>query len=596
MTFAGYGTVSPQEAPQTSTGAAVGGGAASIYEPEVGQAEDIGKGFVGGLGRGTAGLTGIGGTVGGLVRSGLSYAGVPDEYLNKGAAAVRTLGYAMPAAALLTGPDAGDMQKSMESVTGKFYEPKTVLGQYASTLGEFAPGMVVPGGGGIVPRLVNTAVGALGSETAGQITKGTKAEPYARFMGGILTPFAAGKAITPMAPASAAHQADVAILDAAGVPLTAGRRTGSKALQTAESNAIDMPLSSRAATDLQANQASGFDRAVTNRVYDRGELTNRGVPQDVNLPDPIVATHGPASLGDRYTQLSQNPMQSNPQMLNRMTRAQNEYERLVLPPDRSARVQQTRDNIVDRLVAQQGQMAGDEYQAIRSQLGKNAKNATNPQETRALTEMKRAMDEAMQAGLPPAEARAWVENNNRYRLMKQTEDAVAAGQATGHLSPDKVAQGLKSRRGAQYSSQQGDLDELTQAATRVLKPIPNSGTAARLGAQKLFDIPKWAFAGGAGATAGGVAGLPFGPLGAMAGAAAGAAAPMVASRFIVSRPGQAWLGNQAMPQNARDILAQTMMQQAASQPSGIARQQAADSAYENKRKQDELRRIYITGR
>jgi hypothetical protein len=82
----------------------------------------------------------------------------------------------------------------------------------------------------------------------------------------------------------------------------------------------------------------------------------------------------------------------------------------------------------------------------------------------------------------------------------------------------------------------------------------------------------------------------------MAGAAAGAAAPMVASRFIVSRPGQAWLGNQAMPQNARDILAQTMMQQAASQPSGIARQQASDSAYENKRKQDELRRIYITGR
>jgi hypothetical protein len=289
-------------------------------------------------------------------------------------------------------------------------------------------------------------------------------------------------------------------------------------------------------------------------------------------------------------------MRSNPQLQNRMTNALTDYEQNVLKPDLGKRVEQTRNDIVNRLVANQGQIPGTQYQSFRSQIGKAAQNSTNTAEATALREMKSAMDEAMAAGLSPADAQALAANNRRYQLMKQTEAAVAAGQATGNLSPEKVAQGLKSRRGQQYSAQQGDLDALTQAAARVMKPIPNSGTPARLGMQKLFDIPKWAFAGGAGAAAGGAAGLPFGPLGSMAGAAAGAVAPMVTSRFVVSRPGQAWLGNQAMPQNARDIIAQTMMQQAASQPSGLAQQQSAQDAYDNKRKQDELRRIYITGR
>ncbi len=53
--------------------------AAASTGPSVGYGEDIGKGFVGGVGRGVAGTLGIGGTLGSLGRWGLGKAGVPEE-------------------------------------------------------------------------------------------------------------------------------------------------------------------------------------------------------------------------------------------------------------------------------------------------------------------------------------------------------------------------------------------------------------------------------------------------------------------------------------------------------------------------------------
>ena len=538
--------------------------------PQVGYGEDIGKGAVGGLGRGTTGLAGLPGTVGSFGRWALGKAGVSEDALATGAAIAKHV----PGISLLTLPDGSQIQKKVEEYTGDFYQPKTIPGQYASTLAEFAPGMVL-GPGGWVARGVNTVAGALGSETAGQLTKGTAAEPYARVIGGVATPFAAAKAITPIGPASQAYQGAVRTLEAEGIPLTAGQRTGSKSLQYLESNAKDMPFVGGQATRLEGNASSALDRAVTERVYPRGELTARGVPENVNLPDPQVAAHGPEILSDNYTRLTQAPFVTNPQFQNRMTRAQAEYERLVQPHNRTPNIEATQNDIIDRLVAGQGRMAGDEYQSIRSQIG-TAQRAPgiNPNEQRALTEYKRAMDEAYMAGLPPADARALAENNRRYALMKQTQPAVDT--ASEHLSPAKLAQAVRARRGAQYSARRGDLDELAAAAKTVMTPLPNSGTTARTGAQQ-------AFMGGGGSVVGTtIGGLVGGIPGAALGAVAGAAAPFVPSYLATTRAGQAYLGNRALPQNARDIVTQALVQQGISQPSGITRNKAEREAYERK--------------
>jgi hypothetical protein len=77
------------------------------------------------------------------------------------------------------GPMSSDIRRMIEPVTGPFYKPQTVTGDYARTVGEFVPGMFAPGG-----ALRNAAryvvLPALASETAGQATQGTWAEPWAR--------------------------------------------------------------------------------------------------------------------------------------------------------------------------------------------------------------------------------------------------------------------------------------------------------------------------------------------------------------------------------------------------------------------------------
>jgi hypothetical protein len=544
--------------------------AAAPAEPGVGYTEDIVKGIGGGLGRGTTGLVGLPGTVGELARAGLGKIGVPESALATGASVARYV----PGIGLLTLPSGSQIQKKVEGVTGKFYEPQTIPGQYASTIAEFAPGAVIPGGGSLAARGVNTLAGGITSETAGQFTKDTPYEPYARAVGGVVGGVGGAKLVTPFAPVEGAYGRAVAALDAEGIPLTAGQRTGNKNLQYMESNAVDMPLIGGQAARLRDAPLNALDRTVTERVYPRAELRARGVPDDVNLPDPRVAQAGPEALGDNYTRLTQRDFLTNSQFQQRMTRAQDEYERLVQPHQRGTNVNLTQNNIIDRLTAGQGRMAGDEYQAIRSQIGTDARApGINPQEQRALLEYKRAMDQAYMAGLPPADAAALAANNRRYALMKQTQPAVDT--ATEHLSPAKLAQAVRSRRGAQYAARGGDLDELANAASVVMKPLPNSGTAARLAAQS----------GGGGTIGTAIGATVGGPVGAGVGFAIGAGAPLVAPGLATSRLGQLYLGNRALPQNARDVVAQAMLQQGISQPSGVDR---------NEREREKLRRIYIT--
>jgi hypothetical protein len=485
------------------------------------------------------------------------------------------VGNVVPQARLLTGPDASQIQKAIESQTGEFYQPKTLPGKYASTVAEFAPAALIPGGGGVGARVLNTVTSGLASETAGQLTEGTAAEPWARGIAGIAGGPLAAKIVTPAAPASAARQAAVAALERENIPVTAGQRTGSKPILTMESNAADMPFSAGRAAEMNAAQAQAVDRAFTNRVFDRADLQRRGLPADANLPRADVMEHGRQSLSDRYTQLSQaNALRSDPALQSGLMRRQAQYERDVLPSQRTRDVEQIRNDIVDRLVAGQGQMPGDVYQHTRSRLGKAAKGTTDTEMATALRGMQGDLDAAMQRGMSPQDAARWADTNRRWGNMKQLEGAVAS--SGENLSPARVAQSVRAGRAGAAARGAGDMDELARAAALVIKPLPNSMTAARLGMQKLFDIPKWLAAGGIGAAGGST----LGPLG----AAAGAVAPFIASRLALSRPGQAYLGNQLMPQNMRDIIAQTMAQQAISQPGGIERNQTERAAYERKRK------------
>lgn len=78
-----------------------------------------------------------------------------------------------------------DVLNAIKSIIGDLHTPQTKVGEFAQTIGEFAPGALM-GGGGLAARAAQVVVPAVASETAGQVTKGTAAEPYARFGGAIL--------------------------------------------------------------------------------------------------------------------------------------------------------------------------------------------------------------------------------------------------------------------------------------------------------------------------------------------------------------------------------------------------------------------------
>jgi len=151
----------------------------------------------------------------GLVKGGVGLAGLPGDLAELGARGIdRATQYigGKLGVDVAPRPDApptygsSDIQKGIEGVTGQFYEPKTTAGEYAQTAGEFLPAMI-GGPESLAAKAATRVVGpAVASETAGQLTKGTVAEPYARIAGGVLGGVGATMAAN-RAAAAAAHTA-----------------------------------------------------------------------------------------------------------------------------------------------------------------------------------------------------------------------------------------------------------------------------------------------------------------------------------------------------------------------------------------------------
>jgi hypothetical protein len=72
-----------------------------------------------------------------------------------------------------------------EALDETLHKPQTTAGEYAETIGEFAPAAAT-GGGSFLGRVGKGVIApAVASESAGQLTEGTALEPWARFVGAV---------------------------------------------------------------------------------------------------------------------------------------------------------------------------------------------------------------------------------------------------------------------------------------------------------------------------------------------------------------------------------------------------------------------------
>jgi hypothetical protein len=106
---------------------------------------DLGKSFGIGLVNGAIGVPGILGDARELFARG---AGQLADYFapGYGPAVSTAVSRGMRLVPNMGGPSSSDVRGLIEPVTGPFYQPQTVAGDYARTVGEFVPGMAAPGG------------------------------------------------------------------------------------------------------------------------------------------------------------------------------------------------------------------------------------------------------------------------------------------------------------------------------------------------------------------------------------------------------------------------------------------------------------------
>jgi hypothetical protein len=528
------GKVFEVEAPDQASAASAfqkmqGGQPAQPAQPAMGVAEDVVR----------SGATGV-------IKGGASLAGLPGDIAEIGARgldrASRFVGNKLgidvaPRADRDPTYGSRDVLAAVEPFTekGQFHKPQTMAGEFSQTVGEFVPGMI-GGPAGLGRRaLTNVIAPGVASEAAGQVTKGTAAEPYARVAGAVAGGFAPSvlsRAVSPL-PIHAERAAAVNTLRNEGVTdLTAGQVTGRKPLQYLEAER-------GGGANLVESQAEQFTQAALRRV---GENANRATPE--------VIDNAFRRIGGEFDYLAQNNVaRVDHALVGDLRRSVDDYNNLVSPPNRTPAVNNFLTEI--NTVAQRsgGAIPGEAYQSLRSRMERAARGmGNNPEARTAIRDLREALDDAMERSIRragrPDDIQAWQEARQQYRNLITIERAATGageGAAAGLISPAKLREATVSTQGRRnYARGNGDFSDLARSGVQVMSPLPNSGTAGRISAQNVgTGALSLAGAVGGGAYSGGD------PTTTAAGFLLGAIAPRAVGRAVTSNIGRSYLGNQA---------------------------------------------------
>lgn len=476
-------------------------------------ASDVAKSLGAGVVRGVTGIATLPGNLENLATAGL-------DYIKPGFADAKQ---GFDKATNSQPYDMAQGLKDAEKVTGPLHEPTTTAGEYARTVGEFAPNALFPGGP--AQRVLNTVVPAVASEAAGQATKGTPNEGVARFAAAALAPTGARTVLAagaPFRPRSAEHARLAEVLADEGVDaLTAGERTGNQTLKYAES--------ALGGARLARNRDEGL------RQYTQAALERAG--ENADNAAPAVLNNAFNRLGADFDRLAANTTATIDNRVGRNVAGI--LQRYDAGTSAQFHVPIVRD-LATQILARP-QLTGQEYQAFRSGLSDAIRNSGgNVPTRRALIDLMEEVDDAMARSMGPGMAQEWAQTRNQYRNLIAIRDSMdSAGQdvAVGNVMPQNLRAAVQANGFDNYSRGRGDLSELARAGEAVMKGVPQSGTAPRAAAAAVPAI-----------IAGQITNALTGDAthAATAAGAAALAAPAIAGRTIMSRPVQEWLAGNTM--------------------------------------------------
>lgn len=428
-----------------------------------------------------------------------------------------------------------DVLKRVETITGK-HEPINREERYFSAAGSGVPSILM-GPGGWTQRIVSALSGGVGSEYGGEKMKsfGPGWELAGRLVGGVAgssIPDILRRGLTPL-PINQARRDNINVLNEAGVPTTAGQRTGSKGLKLAEEElggGATQRISE--AQDEAFTQAAGREAGMNTPRLSQPAFREAYREVDNTFTDLANRTHLPLD------------QQLQNDLLDIVTRQQQAGIVASGPEDAM--------NLIAQLAGQNGGvLTGTAYRNITTQLRQLAE--TNPALSGTIREMRQALDSNIERNIDPALRTAWREARTRYANLMVMQDAATkagADTAEGLIKPHQLRSAVDENVSDRHIlSGDSRLGNLARAGSNVMAPLANSNTAAR---QRVQALGATVLALMGGAAGGGTANVPGALKGAAIGMAAGVAAPLVVGRALMSRPVQAYLSNQVMPSRGLD--------------------------------------------
>jgi len=251
--------------------------------------EDVAKSAGAGLANAAIGTVGALGDVRNFASRGLDAAGAKFGF---DPSTVKSIASKLPVVGMAaSAPSSADIRGlTSNPILSGNYEPQTSLGGYAKTGAEFLPGMLdpelaAPGALKAAGRLFASRVAApaIASETAGQATAGTGAEPYARVAGALVGGGAAAKLENSLRAGSALKAATPAAAD----------------IKSEASNAYDALTSRNVATPLAQSTLDNLADDITTTLNNKGiRPSNAGSIHQAIDEIRSPATAGAADVAD----------------------------------------------------------------------------------------------------------------------------------------------------------------------------------------------------------------------------------------------------------------------------------------------------------
>jgi len=489
-----------------------------------GRVADAAKSLGSGIVRGAAALADMPGALvsgaGDLAASGVEYLGAPEV--------AKGLRDAMRNTPLGSGDTMGQ-GVDMVAPNVRPFDPRTTVGEYAQTVGEFLPGSMLGGGGTVGNAIRYGVLPGLASEAAGQATEGTAAEPYARFAAPILTTLLTGRPTSNASPILPTDPEDAKMAETllrSGIRPTVGQTTGSDFMRRLEGSLDVLPQ--------QADDVTAAAMKTT------GSNATRATPEALKqASDEIVTVMNQAVDGVSF--------KPNSGMAQQADDVVKDYLRSTAQGNIVPDVRNIADEIMDAATSPKGATLDlSTLKDWRSRLGRLLQS-NDPQVRDAAWGLRTIIDDATEAQLVAAGREADVARlataRQQYRNWIAIADAATrAGAENGILSPTQLYQSIVRSQGRRNVAvgNTTELGGLARAAAGILRPASTVAPGA------VRSASPQAIAGliGAGAANALVPGSPF--VAGLLGAGAGVAATSAMQAAMRSTPVQSLLMDPAM--------------------------------------------------